>query len=203
MIIFFHFSINLIFFIIKMKAVDELVKNFRKMRKSVIENPKVDWSLIIEIAPASFPIFRFELEPRRIFSGCILGLARNRRCFYRRDYVKICFLTDELKRMLGIFSIKTHRFMKIGLWKVTYFSDEKFFFRNFDYKNGCKNGFEDKILKLCSWFINRDLLKIDIKSVLTHESNTTAWELIDWFIFVSKNFWSKFFSMKNKFSIRK
>ena len=49
---------------------------------------------------------------------------------------------------------------------------------NFDFKNGCKNEFEDNNEKSGSRFKNRVPLKIDFRAEWTHESKPTAWELI-------------------------
>ena len=54
--------------------------------------------------------------------------------------------------------------MNSGLQKWNFFSVKEFFFVNFDFKNGCKNDFEDNI-------------KIDFRADWPHESNPTAWEL--------------------------
>ena len=51
----------------------------------------------------------------------------------------------------------------------------KFFFVNFDFKNGCKNEFEDNNDK--SWFKIWYILKIDFRADWTDEFNPTAWEL--------------------------
>ena len=50
------------------------------------------------------------------------------------------------------------------------------FFVYFDFKNGCKNEFEDNNEKSCSRFENRVPLKIDFSVDWTHESNPNAWE---------------------------
>ena len=59
-----------------------------------------------------------------------------------------------------------------------FFGVKEFFFVNFDFKNGCKNEFEDNNENSCSRFKNRVPLKIDFRAVWTHESIPTAWELI-------------------------
>ena len=61
-------------------------------------------------------------------------------------------------------------------------SKMKFFFVNFDFKNGCKNEFEDNKLLLITKNHAVDSkigfpLKIDLRTDWTHESNPTAWEL--------------------------
>ena len=48
---------------------------------------------------------------------------------------------------------------------------------NFDFKNECKNEFEDNNEKSCSRFKNRVPVKIDFRADGTHESIPTAWEL--------------------------
>ena len=53
----------------------------------------------------------------------------------------------------------------------------KFFFVHFDFKNGCKNEFEDNNEKSCSRIKKRVPLKIDFRDDWTHESIPTAWEL--------------------------
>ena len=58
--------------------------------------------------------------------------------------------------------------------KMKCFCVKEFFFVNFDYKNGCKNEFEDNNEKSCSRFKNRALLKIDFIPDWTHEPNPTV-----------------------------
>ena len=48
---------------------------------------------------------------------------------------------------------------------------------NFDFKNGCKNEFEENKEKYYSRFKNRVPHKIDFRADWTYESNPTAWEL--------------------------
>ena len=62
--------------------------------------------------------------------------------------------------------------------KMKFFWRQRFFFVNFDFKNGCKNEFADNNEKSCSRFKNRvPILKIDFRADWTHESNPTAWEV--------------------------
>ena len=51
------------------------------------------------------------------------------------------------------------------------------FFVNFDFKNGCKNEFQDNNEKSGSCFKNWVPQKIDFRAVGTRESYPTAWEL--------------------------
>ena len=51
------------------------------------------------------------------------------------------------------------------------------FFVYLNFKNECKNEFQDNRKKWCSWFKNRVLPKIDFRADGTHESHPTAWEL--------------------------
>ena len=60
---------------------------------------------------------------------------------------------------------------------MKFFGMKDFFFVNFDFKNGCKNEFEDNNEKSCRRFKNRVPLKIDFKAEWTHEFMPTAWEL--------------------------
>ena len=60
---------------------------------------------------------------------------------------------------------------------MKFFVVKEFFFLNFDFKNECKNEFEDSNEKSCSRFKNRVPLKIDFGADWTHESDPTAWEL--------------------------
>ena len=46
-----------------------------------------------------------------------------------------------------------------------------------NFKNGCKNEFQDDNEKSCSWFKNKVPQKIDFRADGTHESHPTAWEL--------------------------
>ena len=69
-------------------------------------------------------------------------------------------------------------FIKIGLRKWNFFGVKEFFFVNFDFKNECKNEFEDNNEKSCRWFDNKVPQKIDFRADGTHESHPTAWELI-------------------------
>ena len=68
-------------------------------------------------------------------------------------------------------------FLKICLRKWQYFGAKEFYFTNFDFRNGCRNKFQDHDEKLWSWFRNRHSLKIDFANVWTHESISTAEEL--------------------------
>ena len=61
--------------------------------------------------------------------------------------------------------------------KMKFFWCQGIFFVNFDFKNRCRNEFEDNNEKSCSRFINRLPLKIDFRADGTHESIPTAWEL--------------------------
>ena len=61
---------------------------------------------------------------------------------------------------------------------MKFFWCQGIFFVNFDFKNRCKNKFEDNNEKPCSRFKTRIPLKIDFKTDWTNESNPTAWELI-------------------------
>ena len=54
---------------------------------------------------------------------------------------------------------------------------QEIFFVNFDFKNGCKNDFEDINVKSWSRFKNRVPLEIDFRADWTHVSNPTAREL--------------------------
>ena len=60
---------------------------------------------------------------------------------------------------------------------MKFFWCQGIFFVNFDFKNTCKNEFEDNNEKTCSRFKNESPLKIDFRADWTHESNPTAWEL--------------------------
>ena len=60
---------------------------------------------------------------------------------------------------------------------MKFFGCQEFFFVNFDFKNGCKNEFEDNNEKSCGRFENRVPLKIDFRADWAHESIPTAWEL--------------------------
>ena len=62
--------------------------------------------------------------------------------------------------------------------KISFFGIKDFFV-NLNFKNGCKNEFEDYNEKSCSRFKNRVPLKIDFRGDWTHESNPTAWELMN------------------------
>ena len=50
--------------------------------------------------------------------------------------------------------------------KMKFFCCEGIFFENFDFKNGCKNGFVDNNEQYCSRFKNRVPLKIDFRAEL-------------------------------------
>ena len=69
---------------------------------------------------------------------------------------------------------------KIGPRKWKFFGVRDFFFVNFDFKNGCKNEFDDNNEKSCSRFKNRVPLKIDFRADWTHESIPIAWKLTTW-----------------------
>ena len=60
---------------------------------------------------------------------------------------------------------------------MKFFWCQEIFFREFDFKNGCRNDFEDNNEKSCSPFKNKFPLKIDFRDDWTHESNPTACEL--------------------------
>ena len=60
---------------------------------------------------------------------------------------------------------------------MKFFSVKEFFFVSFDFKNGCKNEFQDNNEKSCSCFKNKVCPKIDFRADGTHESHPTAWEL--------------------------
>ena len=77
--------------------------------------------------------------------------------------------------------------------KMKFFWCQGIFFVNFDFKNGCKNEFEDNNEKSCSRFKNRVPLKIDFRADWTHESNPTAWELTNHFNFLRSNEHTKTF----------
>ena len=62
---------------------------------------------------------------------------------------------------------------------MNFFWCQGIFFVNFDFKNGCKNEFQDNNAKSCSRFRNKVPLKIDFRADRTHESYPTAWELIN------------------------
>ena len=51
------------------------------------------------------------------------------------------------------------------------------FFVNFDFKNECKNEFQDNNEKSCSGFKKSVRLNNDFRADWTHESNPIAWEL--------------------------
>ena len=61
---------------------------------------------------------------------------------------------------------------------MKFFWCQGIFFVNFDFKNGCKNEFEDNNEKSRSRFKNRVPLRIDFRADWTHESNPTGQELI-------------------------
>ena len=63
--------------------------------------------------------------------------------------------------------------------KILFSGVKEFFFVYYDFKNGCKNEFEDNNEKSCSWFKNKVPQKIDFRADGTHESHPTAWELIE------------------------
>ena len=67
--------------------------------------------------------------------------------------------------------------MKIGYRKWNFFSVKKFFFVNSDFKNGCKNEFQDNNEKSCSWLKNKVPQKFDFRAAGTQESHPTAWKL--------------------------
>ena len=60
---------------------------------------------------------------------------------------------------------------------MNFFWCQGMFFVNLDFKNRCKNEFEDNNEKSCSRFKNRVPFKIDFRTDWTHESNPTAWKL--------------------------
>ena len=69
----------------------------------------------------------------------------------------------------SLWALESHR-------KRNLFGLKEFFFGNFDFKNGCKNEFEDNNEKLCSRLKNRVPLQIDFRANWTHEFIPTAWE---------------------------
>ena len=60
---------------------------------------------------------------------------------------------------------------------MEFFWCQGIFFLNLNFKNGCKNEFQDNNEKSWSWFINGVSQKIDFRADGTHESQPTAWEL--------------------------
>ena len=66
-----------------------------------------------------------------------------------------------------------NRFQKMNLWC------HKIFFRNFDFKNGFKNKFENENEKIYTWSRNRVSNKSDFEGIWTHELNPKTWELND------------------------
>ena len=58
--------------------------------------------------------------------------------------------------------------------KMKFVGVKEFFFVNFDFKNGCKNEFEDNNEKSCSRFTNWVPLKIDFRADWTHKSIPTT-----------------------------
>ena len=68
--------------------------------------------------------------------------------------------------------------MKKSAFENEIFWCQPIFSVNFDFKNGCKNKFEDNNEKSSGRFKNRVPPKIDFRAEWTHESIPTAWELI-------------------------
>ena len=89
-------------------------------------------------------------------------------------------LLDKLKQRIEnivTFSFQIFKFPKIGLRKWKKFSAKKFFFENFDFKNGCKNEFADNNENHAADSKIWSPLKIDFRADWTHEFIPTAWEL--------------------------
>ena len=60
---------------------------------------------------------------------------------------------------------------------LIYENRQKFFSVNFDFRNGCKNEFQDNNEKSSNWIKNRVSTKIDFRAIWTNESHPSAWEL--------------------------
>ena len=72
---------------------------------------------------------------------------------------------------------------------MKFFCCQGIFFVNFDFKNGCKNEFEDNNEISCSRFkIKAPPLKMDFRADWTNESIPTAWESSKLRIFKSFEF---------------
>ena len=61
---------------------------------------------------------------------------------------------------------------------MKFFWCQEFFFVNFDFRNDCKNEFQDNNENYTADLKRGSPLKIDLKAVGTSESHPTAWELI-------------------------
>ena len=67
-----------------------------------------------------------------------------------------------LVRCLDLLLFIMYSLIKIGLRKWNFFGVKEFFVVYYDFKNGCKNEFQDNNEKSCNWFKN----KVRKKSIL-------------------------------------
>ena len=93
--------------------------------------------------------------------------------------------------------------MKIGLRKWILSGLKEFFLMTFDFKNGCKNEFQENNEKSCSWSRNRVSHKINFKAVWPRNGHAADVGVMLWRFFIFLNFgfeWKSILAVSSNFA---